>query len=368
MLSMMMLGFSQLLASTFYVFITIFSYIFRCSVLQISSDFSSLDTVHKWLWKNRFQYGLAKLTNQQLLPVGLIFGFYKRRPFIAYTSSQESGGKGRGGDSQVQGGVVYLVIWNKPKWLDINDFDKNGCKKEIPLNAKISQSSFSTIPFIQSRDAWVGSSLCITKRRVIKSAKKSQLDVIDFILRMTKERERKLKPKGCVVLIHGPRGSGKSSIGKVLSIKLKATFCPFFTPIEAGEWFDSIYSIAKPTDKKPLVVMIEEVDTMIQAILDGKVANKNKHMKVLCSNKASWNHWFDNLSEYYPHVYIIMTMNSSLDQINSLDSSMIREGRVDAYVSFGYPKGDSHDEEEMKANHLVVIEEELVDQQFNLFD
>lgn len=360
-----MLGFSQMLSGVSYILITFFTFVLRCNIFEISSDFSALDTVHKWLWKNRFQYGLAKLTNQQLLPVGLIFGMYKRKLFIAYVSNPEGGEEGRG-RGRGSGGSVHLVLWNKPKWLDLNEFDKNGCKKESQTNTRIEKSSFEKISFVQSQDPWIGGRLSIVKRQVVKSAKKSQLDVVDFIIAQSKQRDNRLKVRGCVVLIHGPRGSGKSCIGKVLAVKLKATFCPFFNPTQAGDWFDSIYAISKPTDKNPLVVMIEEVDTLIKTIVDGNVVNNNKEMKVLCSNKASWNNWFDTLPEHYPNVYIVMTMNSSIDEINEIDSSMIRDGRVDAHISFGYQDGSSHDKDEEKENHMVITQERLDSERIEL--
>ena len=77
-----------------------------------------------------------------------------------------------------------------------------------------------------------------------------------------------------------------------------------------------------------MVVVLEEFDIMVQQIHHGKIQN-HKYVPTNITDKPSWNQFFDRFDrKYYPWVILVLTSNVSPFVIDSLDSSYIREGRV----------------------------------------
>jgi hypothetical protein len=146
------------------------------------------------------------------------------------------------------------------------------------------------------------------------------------------------KNKYCVVLLHGDRGTGKSMIPLLLAKtltnpKCEVNFCDTFKPTDPGDNFTSLYNNINPSKESPLIVVLEEFDITINMLHYNKVV-PHKYIPTHVVDKPSWNQFLDRFDrKYYPWVILVLTSNVSPAMIESLDSSYIRDGRVN--LTFG---------------------------------
>ena len=146
------------------------------------------------------------------------------------------------------------------------------------------------------------------------------------------------KTKGRVtVFLQGVSGAGKSTVGILIAKELGGSFCHTFNPSNPG---DSLHSLAREAeiaddDGKPLIVVIEEVNTLIRAVHMNEI-KLHKDIQTLVYNKSTYNTFFDDMI-LFKNVVLILTSNESLDELSSLDPCYLRRGRVDAYFSMMKP-------------------------------
>lgn len=134
------------------------------------------------------------------------------------------------------------------------------------------------------------------------------------------------------VVIAGPSGTGKTQIAKQLAYTMNATICDDFNPTIPGQNFASLIKTIKPVRKKPLVVLLDECDKMMGRIHTG--VPEHEFFVTQATDKASWNMFMDRMSDF-DNVIVILTMNSPFNEIDKLDLSYTRPGRVDLKVNFG---------------------------------
>jgi hypothetical protein len=134
--------------------------------------------------------------------------------------------------------------------------------------------------------------------------------------------------KSAVLLIHGPPNVGKTMISLLLANELKGTYCSSMAPWEPGDSLASLYSEVEPTEETPLIVAFDEIDGPLQRIHEGIPEHKNLRTKV--KDKQGWNQMLDEIQMgFYPHLVIILTTNKNPEFINAMDTSYIRDHRVD---------------------------------------
>ena len=134
-------------------------------------------------------------------------------------------------------------------------------------------------------------------------------------------------------MIAGPSGTGKSQIAKQFAMAMGATFSDDFVPTHAGENFASLIKNVKPTRSKPLVVLLDEGDKTFKRIHEGTV-KEHEFFVTPVADKASHNTFMDRIGEH-DNVFVIITMNSTFNEIDELDPSYTRCGRIDLKVNFG---------------------------------
>ena len=139
------------------------------------------------------------------------------------------------------------------------------------------------------------------------------------------------------VFLQGVSGAGKSTVGILIAKELGGSFCHTFNPSNPG---DSLHSLAREAeiaddDGKPLIVVIEEVNTLIRAVHMNEI-KLHKDIQTLVYNKSTYNTFFDDMI-LFKNVVLILTSNESLDELSSLDPCYLRRGRVDAYFSMMKP-------------------------------
>ena len=131
-----------------------------------------------------------------------------------------------------------------------------------------------------------------------------------------------------VVFLHGPPGSGKSMIGVMLARRLGAAYCNTLKPWQPGDTLAELYAEAEPTAEKPLVLAFDEFDGALMAIHVGIPPHKSVPISI--GDKAGWNKFMDEIDRgMYPHLVLVLTSNRDPAFVRALDTSYIREGRVD---------------------------------------
>lgn len=154
----------------------------------------------------------------------------------------------------------------------------------------------------------------------------SQKVIIDDIVKNYK----KSKNKCIVAFISGPPGTGKSMISILIAKDLDGKLCDTFDPTDPGDTLAAMYHSISPDDDHPLVLTFDEVDITINKVNDGVEPHKNIPIQV--RNKTTWNQLFDKISRgEYQNLIVIMTSNKSIETINTIDPSYLRDGRVNMF-------------------------------------
>lgn len=161
-----------------------------------------------------------------------------------------------------------------------------------------------------------------------------QAFIVEDIMEKYKAKDR------LIVFIHGVTGAGKSSIGLLLAKEMRGNYCNKFNPIEPGDNFQNMMrdiDVDEDDEKTPLIVVMEEVDTMIETIHRGEVPT-HKKVTTMIRNKSSYNTFFDDMI-IYTKVIFILTSNKSKEEIDKLDPCYLRPGRMGAYYTMMKPLG-----------------------------
>ena len=153
-------------------------------------------------------------------------------------------------------------------------------------------------------------------------ANENQQAIIDTIEKQYQEKAH------VVAYIHGVAGSGKSLLALLTASKLGGTYCQSFNPTQPGDNLNELYNLVDPSKKAPLVILLDEVDTILDAVIEKKII-PHKHIPISILDKNGWNMFFDNVDRgYYPNIVIIMTSNNPIKYYNDKDPSLLRPGRV----------------------------------------
>jgi hypothetical protein len=153
-----------------------------------------------------------------------------------------------------------------------------------------------------------------------------QISIIEKIVQLYNEKCR------ATIFIDGVSRAGKSSIGYLVAKQLGGKYCHSFNPSDPGDQMSMLVLDAE-IDDKPLVVVLEEVDIMIQNIHTQTIFH-NKEIPTAVHNKTTWTSFLDDMF-IYRKVILIMTSNTPKKEIDELDIAYLREGRV--HRSFTMP-------------------------------
>ena len=135
------------------------------------------------------------------------------------------------------------------------------------------------------------------------------------------------KNQNYVFYLYGKPGSGKSTIGYLLTKELKGSFCDTWNPTEPSDSLDLIYNNVLPSEQNPLILVLEEFDKIIDLISNQIPLHKN--IPIYVRNKTSWNSLLDKIQlGIYPYLILILNSNKGPEYINNIDNSYIRKGRV----------------------------------------
>lgn len=142
--------------------------------------------------------------------------------------------------------------------------------------------------------------------------------------------------------ITGPPGTGKTTVGIILTGILNGyiiTSYDLLSHFQNKETLSMLIEYIQPTNLKPLVIVINEIDTILKQIMVGNedtkpVFDKNgspcKQLK-----KSDWTNLMDDISNgYYPNCILVMTTNVPVEDINKIDSAYLRKGRIQVHCNF----------------------------------
>jgi len=136
------------------------------------------------------------------------------------------------------------------------------------------------------------------------------------------------KQNHTVCFISGPPNKGKTLIGLILATHFGSHYCNTLKPWQPGDLLADVYSEAEPTKEKPLWVVLDEIDIALLQIHVG--IPQHKMIPINVSDKHGWNRFMDEIHwGMYPHLIMILITNKTFNFLNDLDSSYLREGRVD---------------------------------------
>jgi len=129
-----------------------------------------------------------------------------------------------------------------------------------------------------------------------------------------------------VAYIHGETGVGKTMLGPLLASKLSGILCTSFNPSDPSDTLSKLYLETSATKYTPLIIVLDEVDTLIKKV---HVGISSERYFISVNNKSTWNQFLDSIDNgLYPHVILLLISNVPPDEIDALDPSFLREGRV----------------------------------------
>jgi hypothetical protein len=153
-----------------------------------------------------------------------------------------------------------------------------------------------------------------------------QNDIITTVI------EKYTKSGTSVCLICGESGTGKSTIGYLLSEKMNGSLCQTYSPTTPGDCLNSLYSTVEPTKENPLIILIDEVDIIFSKITQDSFVH-HESIPTEVSDKITWNRLLDHIQVgIYPNIILVLTSNLTHSELCSkYDDSFIRQGRVDSF-------------------------------------
>lgn len=164
------------------------------------------------------------------------------------------------------------------------------------------------------------------RKRVIKIPNflplENQIPIIEQII------EQYEKNKHVTAFIHGLPGSGKSILGLLITKHYSSSYCKCLRMWKPGETLANLHGEVDPTEDKPLIILLNEIDIPLVSITNG--ISDHKNLDISIQDKSGWNDLFDDIQiGMYPNIIMILTSNKTPQFINELDPSYLRESRID---------------------------------------
>lgn len=137
----------------------------------------------------------------------------------------------------------------------------------------------------------------------------------------------------CKLFIDGPVGAGKTFFAYLLAFKLRGYLCTSFDPTQPSESIDTLYTSRQYTKSTPLILLMDEVDTILSQI-HNRLIQPHKRFRIPVSNKSDWNEMLDKIElGIYPHIILIMCSNVKKTTIDSWDPCYLRSNRTNMSFS-----------------------------------
>ena len=133
-------------------------------------------------------------------------------------------------------------------------------------------------------------------------------------------------------LLHGPPGTGKSSIAYELTQRLKGNLILLHDPTCPSDLLINVLQQVRPSKKQPVVILLDEIDVMIDK-LQSKVPIPTRDFLIEVNDTAKFLSYLDK-TQYIQDVLFLMTTNKDLDWF---EPRFVRPGRVDRVLEMNKP-------------------------------
>ena len=184
----------------------------------------------------------------------------------------------------------------------------------------------NTIDIMIKEDSYYDSKYVIRKQIFNFQPKKNQNKIINSIVSHYQKTTNNIGR----YLIYGDSGTGKSFISKLVSKKFNSILTFQIKLDQPGNTISKVYSTLDENEpNKPLIVLLDEWDIMIKNIHDGKKYKPHEWLITEIYNKETYNTFLSETTQLFPNVIYIMTMNTDVNEINKIDNSYLRSGRID---------------------------------------
>jgi hypothetical protein len=147
-----------------------------------------------------------------------------------------------------------------------------------------------------------------------------QPEVVEQILSEYATRGR------ATVFLHGKPCTGKSTVGYLVAKQLRGRYCHSFNPSDPGDTIHELYNACEVDSSTPLVVVLEEIDGILSAILNNEL-KLNNDIPTQVYSKATWTAFLDDMV-FMKHVVLILTSNTTKAELDQTDPALLRSGRV----------------------------------------
>ena len=137
------------------------------------------------------------------------------------------------------------------------------------------------------------------------------------------------------VFIHGVSCAGKSTVGYLLAKQMEGFHCHTFNPGDPGDQLSYLITDINRTSE-PVIIVIEEVDELIKKIHVPHCVNHNIETPILVHNKSTWSNFLDDMI-FYKGVVLILTSNTPKEDLDKMDESYLRSGRIHKSYSMMNP-------------------------------
>lgn len=165
----------------------------------------------------------------------------------------------------------------------------------------------------------------------------SQQIVLDAIQALYNEQNY------CTTLITGSPGTGKTKTAVLLAQSYSSII--FRTNIELGiDNIEDAYNSVAPSLNHPMIVLFDEFDETVDKMFKNKVIEKTKkgleedfkvsnEVTTAIFDKRAWNALFDAINDgMFPYTIFILASNISKEEIDKLNNSLLRAGRINMYI------------------------------------
>ena len=263
---------------------------------------------------------------------GRPFGAFYGKWYIGYIYSNET-------QQGSQGQIMYIVMKRTTYESTTGKSSLNGVTANESNTEKNEPKPEHKIIDIRERRGnpwwWEYSDRKYDATKFLKrEPRKYQQDIIDDILSVIKNKSS----NSGTFFIYGEPGTGKSLLTLLLAKQIGAYYCDTWKPTDPGDNLSKVYSTISPDDNKQLVLVLEECDKMIMAVLEGNV-KPHLYIPIPMMDKSDWNSTLDKVTDlgFYPNLILILTSNISRDDIHKKDASMLRDGRIDKAYHMATP-------------------------------
>lgn len=293
----------------------------KIKVLEENDDTPQFSKIYKSINQNikYSQYTVIKKEGEE--HYGLTCGKW----FLALISKLKEENKNQSNNQNKN--KIILIYFFEEKWIKEHFIFKEEPKKddELTIKSKLIVNSFC------KKDNWIDGRYILYKFKIPNTVNNSQINVVDKIFDHYSQNDKR-----CVSCIFGPPGTGKTTIAKLLSIKIDGLLIYDYVPINTGHSWNKIINEARSDSSKPLVILIDEVDIILELVNNG-IKNTNKWTELDVKDKPSWNKWFDFKINNTDNIIVIFTMNKPYSELikNINDCSYLRKGRCDLKIQFG---------------------------------